>query len=230
MNRDTMDIRLEGFDTEIRGHRVLVIGGAEGWLAKIAMLESNALYKGRSILVIQETGRGQTEINPLLLKHRWDLIVRVKEGFDAQMLATYVNSCPKPCRILWAYTTGQEIPRSLWQRWTKGDVTLIGGTEGSSLGSVEWECIFFPIEADQSVIEKVLNGRATGAYNGFSKLKDHLEDIAASGAALAWSTIDEKTGSLYWYDPSEGVRGDDMYTKKEAKALLESLAHWVSEM
>lgn len=224
-----MDIRLEGFDTQIRGHRVLCVGSPETWIARMGLLESEALYKGRSILVIQENGRGK-ETNPILFRRRWDIIFRVKEGFEAQMVATYVANCPKPVRILWIYNQGQEIPRALWQKWTKGDVTLIGGNESGTIGSVEWEAIFFPYEAEQELLERVLHGRSTGTGTELIKIKDHIAHITESGAALVWTNIEEKgiSGKLYWYDPQEGLTGEEAYTQKEAATLLHSLAKWIS--
>lgn len=225
-------LRIEGFDTDLRGHRVLVIGNPEEWLARMTILESECLYKGRSILVIQETGKvtGTSGSNPLLLRKRWDLIVRIKDGFEAQMLATYVANCPKPARILWCFSQGQEIPRALWQKWVKTDVTLIGGSDGSSLGACEWESILFPHGAENSLIERVINGRTTGAMYMFSKIKDNLSDLKESGAALAWTMIEEKNGGqFYWYDPEEGVRTEDAFTKKEAGELLESIGKWIKE-
>jgi hypothetical protein len=222
-----MDIRLEGFDTQIRGHRVLVIGGVEQWIARMALLESEALYKGKSILVIQDKG----EINPLLLRRKWDSIYRLKDSFDAQMIATYVANCPKPARILWIYGQGQEIPRVIWSKWAKGDITLVGGQSirVGAIGGVEWEAIYFPYEAEQEVLEKVLHSRATGAGNELTKIKQHMADITSSGAALVWTNIEEKGigGKLYWYDPQEGLSGEEAYTNKEASEILKSISKWI---
>jgi hypothetical protein len=205
----------------------------------VNLLESEALYKGRSILVIQDKG----EINPLLLRKKWDMIVRVKEGFEAQMVATYVANCPKPVRVMWVYGKGQEIPRQIWQRWNKGDITLLGcqavggasGVSGASgaigIGGVEWEAIYFPYEVEQEVLERVLHSRATGAGNELPKIKEHMADITASGAALVWTNIEEKGigGKMYWYDPQEGLSGEEAYTNKEAAELLKSLSKWIEK-
>jgi hypothetical protein len=220
-----MDIRLEGFDTQIRGHRVLVIGEEEQWIARIGLLESEALYKGRSILVIQD----KADKNPLLLRRKWDIIFRIRDSFDLQMVATYVANCPKPARILWAYGQGQEIPRVIWSKWAKGDITLIGGQGQGAIGGVEWEVIFFPFDAEQEVLEKVLHARITGASGELQKIKHHMKDIHSSGAALVWTNIEEKAigGKIYWYDPQEGLSGEEAYTKREAADLLKSLSKWI---
>jgi hypothetical protein len=232
-NKQAQDetLRLEQFDTNIRGHRTLIVGPPESWLAKLAVLESEALYKGKTVLVIQETQKGTGREWPSLMRRRWDVIFRVKESFDAQMLATYVQNSGKPCRVVWVFP-GQgmcELPRALWQRWTNTDVTLLGCTESGVIGGVEWETILFPLRCEQAVAERILSSRGSGISQMVTNIKDHLADIAFSGAALAWTNISEPDtkGNLYWYDPSEGVGVGETYTKAEAVAVLDSLKKWL---
>ena len=215
---------LEAFDAPLRGHRTLIIGSTDDWLARLTLLESESLYKGRSILIIQDTP------NPILLKRKWDLIVRVKENFELQMLATYVANAPKPVRILWASDTG-EIPRALWSKWVKQDVSLIGVSELGSLQGIrscEWETIMFPLKCPETILERVLSARGSGIAGLVTRIKSHMADLESSQAALAWTNIDsDSRGNLYWYDPSEGRRSENLYTKKEASQLLDSLSRWV---
>jgi hypothetical protein len=225
-------LRVEGFDGQLKGHKFLVVGDETAWLRRFNIIESESLYKGRNILVIQEAvGRpsGYSLLSSIgVLRKRWDLIVRVKEGFEAQMLATYVANCPKPVRILWlCATTGCEIPRGLWQRWK--DVTLIGGTsEEMTQITCEWDAVLFPHRCPQAIVEKFLSGRGTGLVALASRMKEHSEEIADSGAALAWSNLTSGgTGSIYWYDPTEG-KVEEGYTKKEAGSVLEGISKWLS--
>lgn len=224
-------LRLEQFDTPIRGHRTLVVGSPDTWLSRLAVLESEALYKGKTVLVIQELQRGSGREWPELMRRRWDAVFRVRESFDAQMLATYVQNAAKPVRILWLFPSQGmcELPRALWQRWAKSDITLLGCTESGVIGGVEWETILFPLRCEQSVAERILSSRGTGISYLVTNIKDHLADIAFSGAALAWTNINEPDtkGSLYWYDPSEGVGVGETYTKQEAVAVLQSLTKWL---
>ena len=111
------------------------------WISRIESLESESLYKGRSILVIHEPPRpsGSGSAPLALLRKRWDCVFRIRESFEAQMVATYVANAPKPVRILWfSMTTSQEIPRALWQKWSppgSPDITLIGCSQsGEPLG------------------------------------------------------------------------------------------------
>jgi len=225
-------LRVEGFDGQLKGHKFLVVGDETAWLRRFNLIESESLYKGRNILVIQEAvGRpsGYSLLSSIgVLRKRWDLIVRVKEGFEAQMLATYVANCPKPVRILWlCATSGCEIPRGLWQRWK--DVTLIGGTsEEMTQITCEWDAVLFPHRCSQTTVEKFLGGRGTGLVALASRMKEHSEEIADSGAALAWSVIGSSgTGAIYWYDPTEG-KVEEGYTKKEAGSVLEGISKWLS--
>jgi hypothetical protein len=227
-------VRLEGLDVELRGHRVLVVGEPDTWLTRFNALESEALYKGRNILVIHESVKGSGREYPLLYRRRWDAVFRIRESFDAQMMLTYVQNAAKPIRILWVFSPNAtlDIPRAMWQRWVKNDITLIGATETGAIGGVEWEAILFPLQCEFSRVERILNARASGISIMLSKLRDHISEIAASGAALAWTNIEEKDskGGLYWYDPSEGSKGtEDSFTKKEASELLQSLSLWIGK-
>jgi len=221
-------MRLEAFDTALRGHRLLVVGGVDTWLSRISALESESLYKGRSILVIQE---GRESPNPLLFKKRWDVIFRIRDPFEVQMLATYVANAPKPVRILWTpldSAVGCEIPRGLWQKWNKQDITLIGASENGILGC-EWECIIFPFNYPQEDIERVLLSRGPAVSAMAVRFRDYMAEITKSEAALAWTSINEGDvkGSLYWYDPSDVKTNTSLYTKKEASILLDSLSKWI---
>jgi hypothetical protein len=233
-------IRLEGFDAELRGRRTLMIGSADTWLTRFASVESESLYKGRSVLVIQEgTTKGNGREYPSLQRRRWDCTFRPRDQFDYQMLATYVQNAPKPVRVLWVFPSagmGADIPRALWQRWANKDITLLGGSESGVIGGCEWESILFPLNCEMTLAERVLNARGTGLSAQLTKIKDHIHEISASGAALAWTNIDEtgvalqaKAGGLYWYDPTEGEEAEgESFSREEASQLLLSLAKWCS--
>ena len=221
-------LRVEGFDGQLRGQKFLVVGDETAWLRRFGIIESESLYKGRNILVIQESRPGFSLISSIgVLRKRWDMIFRIKEGFEAQMLATYVANCPKPVRLLWLCGTGCEVPRALWQRWVKQDITLIGGSDQENTAiTCEWDAILFPHRCPQATVEKFLSGRGTGLAALASRMKEHSDEIAASGAALAWSNAGGGQGSIYWYDPTEG-KVEEGYTKKEAGSVLEGISKWL---
>jgi hypothetical protein len=229
-NRQENIIRLEAFDTNIRSRKTLVMQSAPIALARIALLESESLFKGKSIFVYH-TSSGQSQgPDPLLHRRQWDSVFRVKDNFDLQILASYVSNAPKPVRICWQLGANHEpIPRALWTRWlpsAKTDISLIGYSADGNQGGCEWDSILFPLKAEQSAVERVLSARGTG----IGTVVAHLSELAGAGAALAWTNIDEKDarGSLYWYDPNEGSNTEDSFTRKEAGALLEALASWVT--
>ena len=220
-------LRVEGFDGQLRGQKFLVVGDETAWLRRFGIIESESLYKGRNILVIQEGRPNFSLIGSIgILRKRWDMIFRMKEPFEAQMLATYVANCPKPVRILWI-ANGCEIPRALWQRWVKQDITLIGGSDQENTSiTCEWDAVLFPHRCPQAVVEKFLSGRGTGLAALASRMKEHSDEIADSGAALAWSNAGGGQGAIYWYDPTEG-KVEEGYTKKEAGSVLEGISKWL---
>ena len=136
MSAGSPSVRLEGFDTELRGRRTLIVGTATDWLCQFSAVESESLYKGRSILVMQEGAtKGNGREYPALQRRRWDCTFRPRDQFDYQMLATYVQNSPKPVRVLWVFPQagmGADIPRALWQRWANKDITLLGRTKGKA--------------------------------------------------------------------------------------------------
>lgn len=232
-------LRIEAFDMAIQGKRIAVVGDPEAGLGFIRSLEADQIYRGRSILVLQEANHGTAAALPsILLRHRWDFIVRVKEGFEAQILATYVANAPKPIRILWYSLRGSgtqqntgEIPRALWSRWTQG-VTLVGCQGDSFLGGCEWECIFFPPAHDKDKIERILAARGgIAATAQFTRIRDGVSEITASGAALVWSCVEEadtRAGGLYWYDPKE-YSASLQWSAVDVEDTLRTIADWVGK-
>lgn len=235
----TEPVRLEAFDTSSIGRRVAILGTPLAWINAFMEVESEQLYRGRSILVIQDVG-GRGAVPTLLFRKKWDFIVRVRENFEAQMLATYVANAPKPVRIMWICIGGGggggggtgvvgDIPRALWSRWSgRGDITLFGCHEVSLIGGCEWESILFPHACPQERIERVLAGRGGGAGNLVARIREGISEITASGAALVWSNIEETDtrGGLYWYDPKSLTAGLE-WSKEDIQDTLRTIADWM---
>jgi len=160
--------------------------------------------------------RGTAAVSVSVLRKRWDCVFRVRDTFEAQMLATYVANAPKPIRIMWI---GTDIPRALWQKWNS-DITLLGCSEG--VIGCEWEAIFFPLNFSAQATEKILIARGVRNLAG-----NMASEIAANGAALVWSNINTSQGELYWYDPSEGevekISGADAVSMLEE--VIELMKH-----
>ena len=145
------------------------------------------------------------------------------------MLATYVANAPKPVRIVWFSVGSVEVPRTLWQRWQGQDVSLLGCSHQGEMMGCEWEAILFPLTANLAMIERTLALRGTNIRSLAAGVGEHLSDIAAKGAALVWSNIDERDsrGALYWYDPTEGHQEGEKLSKKDAVSMLEEVVAWI---
>ena len=221
----TEPFHLEGFDTALRGRRILLIG-VEGALRRFTALEAESLYRGKNVLIIGE----RTEPVPLAVwRRRWDVVFRIRDAFDAQMIATYVANSAKPVRVFWLSGAGnQEVPRGLWSRWTKQDTSLVGCCDpGSGSLVCEWAAIFFSHGCEQSVVERILVQRGVGA--GLAQVRTHLAELASSGAALVWSNIDETDvrGSMYWHDPESLAAMSGSVNRAEVGQMLDVIGAWV---
>jgi hypothetical protein len=226
------ELRLDGFDGlgSIRRHKVLVFGKPEDCLRFVNVLEADSLYKGRTVLVANIPGRGSVIPTPLT-RRRWDALFTPKENFDYQMILTYVENSPKPCRVVW---WNADIPRAIWTRWSGSkDITVIGSAaEGNeTMCGSEWEAIFFPLVCRSEFMERVLSKRGSGMrgmVGGPGGIAGSLEDIREKGAAVCWSSIDENDsrGALYWYDPGEGQEVGGM-TRAEAVEVLEGVRQFL---
>jgi len=104
-------------------------------------------------------------------------------------------------------------------------LTTIGlGT--SNPQSPDWNAIFWTADSLPETVEPVLHTRLginkTEKYHVSSVLKE----IQSSELGLVWSSIGEsdKTGSLYWFDPSEGSGASSLYSREETVELLRSIA------
>jgi hypothetical protein len=197
----------------------MFIVGVDAGLRRFAALESESLYRGKNVLVL-----GDGSSVPLAVwRRQWDVIFRMRDSFDAQMIATYVANAAKPSRVFWL---GGEIPRTLWTRWVKQDITLIGS---GTVGATEWEAIFFDRGCEMGVIERVLGQRGVGS--SLAQVREHLSELAASGAALVWSNIDEagvfsSRGSLYWYDPESVAEVGTGLIRTEIAQMLDAVKKW----
>jgi len=214
--------RLEGFDAALRGRRLFVVGVDAG-LRRFAALESESLYRGKNVLV---HGDGHAPFT--VGRRKWDAVFRMKDAFDAQMIATYVANAAKPVRVFW-FCSGaghDSMPRALWSKWVKQDITLIGCSEGTA-PLAEWDAIFFPHSCELATVERVLSARGVGGT--LLTIREHVSELAASGAALVWSNIDgtDARGGLYWYDPDSVADISTGFTRIEIGQMLEAVRGWV---
>ena len=198
--------------------------GVDSGLRRLSALESEALYRGKNVLV---HGDGHAPV--AVGRRKWDAVFRLKDPFDAQMIATYVANAPKPVRVFWfcAGTGHDAIPRALWSRWVKQDITLLGCSDGVQAPLADWEAIFFSHGCELAIVERILSARGVGAT--LLTIREHVSELAASGAALVWSNIDgtDARGGLYWYDPDSVADISAGFTRIEIGQMLEAVRGWV---
>jgi hypothetical protein len=60
---------------------------------------------------------------------------------------------------------------------------------------------------------------------GVTGLRSVLKELRGSQVGLVWSIIEDKRGSLYWYDPSEGAEKVGLDLADAASVLTEVAAY-----
>jgi hypothetical protein len=108
----------------------------------------------------------------------------------------------------------------------KCDGLTVIGVGQTNPQSPEWAAIFWTADATPESVEPVLHGHLGSYRTEQYHIKSVLKEIQASELGLVWSSIGEsdKKGSLYWFDPSEGSTGSNLYSREETVELLRSIA------
>jgi hypothetical protein len=67
-------------------------------------------------------------------------------------------------------------------------------------------------------------------HTGLTGLRSVLKELQSSQVGLVWSSIGEKDkrGSLYWYDPVDGVDASIQIDPEEAAHLLKEVAAYLT--
>jgi hypothetical protein len=213
-------LNLEGFAETLKGHRLFCVGTknlATLVRSRMALIDTEVAHRGRKILCVQE---GSTQTG-WLLRMKWDAIFCIREAQDLRLALTYITNCTKPARVVW----GGEPSATVFQALARCDgLTLIGfGATPPRLQ--EWDTIFWSHDAVYDEIEPCLMARLGALNTGKYNLRSVLKEIQASEVGLAWSNIgdSDKRGSLYWFDPSEGLTGA-IYSPQEAVDILRAVA------
>jgi hypothetical protein len=220
------DIRLEGFAEPLRGKKLYCIGATESntqvlLRSCISTLDIEVAHRGRKVLFIQE---GCSAIN-WLLRMKWDAIFHLRDNQDIRLALTYIMNAAKPVRFVWA---GGEPPAAVFHYLSKHDAISFIGFGVNYPKSTEWDAIFWKgMEAEQ--IEPLLQSRIGIQMTEKSHLKTVLRELKASDLSLVWSSIGEsdKSGSLYWHDPSESIQAST-YSPEEAADILRMIADSLS--
>ena len=219
------DIRLEGFAEHLRGKKIYCVADHANiqQLVRscVSSLDTEVAHRGRKALFVQE-GCAATS---WLLRMKWDAVFYLRETQDIRLALTYALNAIKPMRIVWA---GGEPSSVIFQQLSKQDNISLVGFGADVPRSSDWDAVFWKgvgVEGIEPVLYQRLGIHITERYH----LKTVLKELKASELALVWSSIGEsdKSGSLYWYDPSEANQAST-YSPEEAADLLRMIADSLS--
>lgn len=213
-------LNLEGFAEALKNHRIFCVGTkhlAALLRSRIGLVDTEVAHRGRKILCVQE---GSAD-SGWLLRMKWDAVFCVRETQDLRLALTYMTNCVKPARVVW----GGEPSATVFQALAAcQNLTLIG------FGPVaprqqEWDTVFWTHDSLYDEIEPCLLQRLGALNTGKYNLRSVLKEIKASEVGLVWSNIGDtdKRGSLYWFDPSEGLSGS-LFSPKDAVEILRAVA------
>jgi hypothetical protein len=213
-------INLEGFAETLKYNRLFCVGTkhlASLVRSRIALIDTEVAHRGRKILCIQE---GSAD-SGWLLRMKWDAVFCIRDTQDLRLALTYITNCVKPARLVWG---GEPSPTVFQALATCQNLTIIGFGP-TAPRQQEWNTVFWTHDALYDDIEPYVVQRLgvlnTGKYN----LRSVLKEIQASEVGLVWSSIrdTDKRGTLYWFDPSEGLSGS-LFSLKEAVDILRAVA------
>ena len=220
------DIRLEGFAEHLRGKKIYCVAQNETALQQlirscVSSLDTEVAHRGRKALFVQE---GSTATS-WLLRMKWDATFIIRDNQDIRLALTYVMNAAKPTRVVWA---GGEPPAAVFQYLSKQDAISLIGFGANAPRSTEWDAIFWK-GVDAENIEPLLHQRLGIQVTERYHLKTVLKELKSSDLSLVWSSIGEsdKSGSLYWHDPSESNQAST-YSPEESADILRMIADSLS--
>ena len=192
--------------------------------SRMSMIDMEVAHRGRKVLFLQEGCVHST----WLLRMKWDAVFVLRESQDLRLALTYVVHSTRPTRLVWA---GGEPSQQVMQQLLKCEGLTTIGLGLPTPQSPEWVAIFWTRDMELEVVESVLHSRL-GVYTTEQyHIKSVLKELQGSELGLVWSSMGEsdKKGSLYWFDPSEGLAAQHaIYSKQEAVEILRSVADSLS--
>jgi len=160
---------------------------------------------------------------------KWDALFVLKDAIDMRLALTYVVSAQKPVRVVWA--GGEPSIPFLSQIDRQEQITLIGFST-TAPHHAYWNAIFWTHDINFEELESPLSTRLGPSVLAKYNLRSVIKEIKASEVGLVWSSIREsdKHGSIYWFDPSEGVTQGSLYSLQESADILRSIADSIGSM
>ena len=217
-------IRLEGFAEDLKSRRIFCVGSANLLpslvRSRLAIVDGEVAHRGRKVLFIQEGFVHAT----WLLRMKWDAVFVLRDATDLRLGLTYVSNTHRPVRLVWG---GAEPAAQVFQILSRVEgLTLIGLGLAVPNHPEWWEAVYWTHDTHLGSIELFLNTRMGAQIVARYNLGSVLKEIQASEVGLVWSSIGEsdKSGSLYWFDPSEGGGTGALFTPQEAVEMLRSVA------
>jgi hypothetical protein len=222
-------IRIEGFAESLKSYRVYCVGTSVNLpqvvRSRIACIDTEVGYRGRKILCVQDG----SPYMQWLIRMKWDAFFVIKDATDMRLALTYIVSGQKPLRVVWA---GGEPSNAFISQIEKHDQISIIGFSTTPPQYTYWNAIFWShdvlVEELESPLQMRLGASTLAKYN----LRSVLKEIKASEVGLVWSSIREsdKHGSLYWFDPNEGITQESLYSLKDAADILRTVADSIGAM
>jgi len=221
------EIRLEGFAESLKNKMIYCIGSTKMLpslvRSRVSVVDMEVAHRGRKVLFLQEGN-----VNAFwLLRMKWDATFVIRESQDLRLALTYVIHSTRPTRLVWA---GGEPSTQIMQQLLKCEGLTTIGLGQANPQSPEWTAIFWTADSTPEAVEPVLHGHMGPYKTEQYHVKSVLKEIQASELGLVWSSIGEsdKKGSLYWFDPSEGSSGSNLYSREETVEILRSIADSIS--
>jgi len=218
-------VRLEGFSESLRGANVYCVAANQTFTqnflkGRMAALDAEVTHRGRKVLICQAPPPRW-----LITLGTWDAVFRVREVQDLKLALTYIQHTARPTRVVWM---GAEPAGAVMTTLGRLDgITLIGVGEKAP-AHPDWQMIFWAPDATQEEVEATITGRM--GPTGVTGLRSILKELRASQVGLVWSSKDEKDkhGSLYWYEPADGVELAAPIDMQEAAAVLTEVAAFLT--
>ena len=221
-------LRLEGFSESLRDRRSYCVAstpaqGKQFITSKLAILDTEVAHRGRKVLVFQ----GPTPPPKWLRQLGWDATFHARDVQDLKLAVTYIQHTSRPTRVVWAGSGDSTPAASVMALLTRMEgVTLLGlGTSAPT--HPDWQAILWSSDAAQAGVEAAVQARM--GTTGITGLRSILKELQGSQVGLVWSSIGEsdKRGSLYWYDPAEGVDQGLQIDMEEAATVLTDVAAYL---
>ena len=209
-------LRLEGFSETLRGRRVYCIAstmaqGQQFIKGKLTTLNTEVAHRGRKVLVFQ----GTAPPPKWLTQMGWDAAFHARDVQDLKLAMTYIQHAARPTRVVWA---GGDPSPSVFTLLSRMDITLIGLGERAP-SHPDWQALFWSSDATLEDVEPIIQTRMGQA--GTTGLRSVMKELRGSQVGLVWSSIEEKTGALYWHDPAEGAEQEQIDLVEAANVLTE---------